>query len=65
MIVDVAQPILLVCEANKVEEAVTRLSRVGFDQVLGHLEGGIDAWQAAARKSMPSRRCRPLNLLTG
>lgn len=50
MIVDVAQPILLVCEANQVEEAVTRLSRVGFDNVLGHLEGGIDAWQAAGKE---------------
>ena len=51
MIVDVAQPILLVCEANQVEEAVTRLSRVGFDNVLGHLEGGIDAWQAAGKET--------------
>ncbi len=50
MIVDVAQPILLVCEVNQVEEAVTRLSRVGFDNVLGHLDGGIDAWQAAGKE---------------
>ncbi len=50
MIVDVAQPILLVCETNQVEEAVTRLSRVGFDQVLGHLEGGIEAWKAAGKE---------------
>ena len=50
MIVDVKQPILLVCEADKVNEAVTRLSRVGFDQVLGHLEGGITAWEAAGKE---------------
>ena len=50
MIVDVKQPILLVCEADKVNEAVTRLSRVGFDQVLGHLEGGIAAWKAAGKE---------------
>ena len=50
MIVDVKQPILLVCEAEKVNEAVTRLSRVGFDQVLGHLEGGIAAWKAAGKE---------------
>ena len=49
MIVDVKQPILLVCEADKVNEAVTRLSRVGFDQVLGHLDGGIAAWKAAGK----------------
>ena len=50
MIVDVQQPILLVCDAEKVNEAVTRLSRVGFDQVLGHLEGGVGAWQAAGKE---------------
>ena len=50
MIVDVKQPILLVCEADKVNEAVTRLSRVGFDNVLGHLEGGIAAWKAAGKE---------------
>ena len=60
MIVDVQQPILLVCDAEKVNEAVTRLSRVGFDQVLGHLEGGVEAWQAAGKEvdhieSIPSR----------
>ena len=60
MIVDVQQPILLVCDAEKVNEAVTRLSRVGFDQVLGHLEGGLEAWQAAGKEvdhieSIPSR----------
>ena len=60
MIVDVRQPILLVCDAEKVNEAVTRLSRVGFDQVLGHLEGGVEAWQAAGKEvdhieSIPSR----------
>ena len=31
------------------EEAITRLSRVGFDNVLGHLEGGVDAWVAAGK----------------
>ncbi len=47
MIVDTQQPILLVCPAAQVEEAITRLSRVGFDQVLGHLSGGVEAWSSA------------------
>jgi len=34
-----------------VEEAVTRLSRVGFDNILGYLEGGIDAWTAAGKET--------------
>ncbi len=44
LIVDVKQPILLITEPGKEEEAVTRLSRVGFDNVLGHLKGGFEAW---------------------
>lgn len=49
MIVDVKQPLLLVTEEGKVEETITRLSRVGFDNVLGYLEGGIEAWIADGR----------------
>lgn len=44
LIADVNQPILLVTEKGDEEEAVTRLSRVGFDHILGFLEGGFEAW---------------------
>lgn len=44
LIIDVKQAILLVTEPGMEEEAVTRLSRVGFDNVVGHLKGGFDAW---------------------
>jgi glyoxylase-like metal-dependent hydrolase (beta-lactamase superfamily II)/rhodanese-related sulfurtransferase len=40
LIIDVKQPVLLVTDAGSEEEAVTRLSRVGFDNVVGHLQGG-------------------------
>lgn len=50
MIVNVAQEILLVTEEGKEEEAVTRLSRVGFDNVLGHLKGGFDTWKNANKE---------------
>ena len=45
LIVDVKQPLLLVTEVGKEEETVTRLSRVGFDKILGHLAGGFDTWK--------------------
>ncbi len=51
LIVDVKQPILLVTEPGREEEAVTRLSRVGFDRVLGHLEGGFDAWKKSGKET--------------
>ena len=44
MMMDVNQPILLVTEVGMEEETVTRLSRVGFDNVLGHLKGGFSSW---------------------
>jgi len=51
MIVDVKQPILLVCEPGSEEEAITRLSRVGFDNVLGYLEGGFPAWKNSGKET--------------
>jgi rhodanese-related sulfurtransferase len=50
LIVDVKQPILLVTDIGKEEEAVTRLSRVGFDNVIGHLKGGFAAWENAGKE---------------
>ncbi len=51
LVVDVKQPILLVTEPGKEEESVTRLSRVGFDHLLGHLQGGFAAWLASGREA--------------
>jgi hydroxyacylglutathione hydrolase len=48
LIADVQKPILLVAPVGLEEEAVTRLSRVGFDGTLGYLDGGFDAWKKAA-----------------
>ena len=45
LIVDVEKLILLVVPEGRAEEAVTRLSRVGFDNTLGFLSGGIEAWK--------------------
>lgn len=50
MIGDVKQPILLVTDEGMEEEVVIRLSRVGFDNVLGYLKGGIDAWKQDGRE---------------
>jgi len=47
LIMDVKQPLLLVTPKGKETETVTRLARVGFDNTLGYLDGGIDAWKAA------------------
>src|SRR5690606_3347497 len=51
MIVDVRQPILLVTDLGTEQETVTRLSRVGFDNVLGYLKGGFKTWIDAEKES--------------
>jgi len=56
LIGDVKQPILLVTEEGKEEEAVTRLSRVGFDKVVGYLKGGYAAWKAAGKETDSIKR---------
>jgi hydroxyacylglutathione hydrolase len=44
------RPIVLVGDdAASVDEAATRLARVGLDRVAGHLDGGIAAWHGAGR----------------
>ncbi|WP_338733510.1 MBL fold metallo-hydrolase [Mangrovimonas cancribranchiae] len=50
LIADVKQPILIVANDDRVEETVTRLSRVGFDNTLGYLEGGFEAWKNAGKE---------------
>lgn len=50
MIVDVKQPILLVSDLGTEEEVITRLSRVGFDHVIGFLEGGFKSWENSGRE---------------
>ena len=43
------QPILLVTEPGKERETLVRLARVGFDKMIGYLEGGFAAWQTAGK----------------
>lgn len=50
MIPDVRQPILLVADEGREEEVITRLARVGIDNCLGYLSGGIEAWENAEKE---------------
>jgi len=49
LIKDLKQPILLVVPEGKSKETVTRLSRVGYDNTLGYLKGGIENWIASGK----------------
>ena len=51
LIPDLQQEILLVAENHeKVEEAIIRLSRVGYDHAIGYLEGGFEAWVKSGKE---------------
>jgi glyoxylase-like metal-dependent hydrolase (beta-lactamase superfamily II)/rhodanese-related sulfurtransferase len=51
LIADVRQPLLLVTDDQFQEESVTRLSRVGFDHILGYLKGGFAEWLVAGKQA--------------
>ena len=50
LITDIKQPIVLVTPEGRSEEVVTRLSRVGYDNTLGFLDGGLAAWKNSGRE---------------
>ncbi|TNF48075.1 MAG: MBL fold metallo-hydrolase [Bacteroidetes bacterium] len=50
MIPDVKQQILLIADQGREEEAVKRLARVGYDYVIGFLDGGFDSWKSAGKE---------------
>ncbi|WP_116127119.1 MBL fold metallo-hydrolase [Lewinella sp. IMCC34183] len=45
LVPDLQQPILLVTDPGREAETVERLSRVGYDNALGYLDGGLEAWR--------------------
>jgi len=51
LIPDIKQPILFVAAEGREEEAVTRLARVGYDNTLGYLKGGLKAWRKAGKET--------------
>lgn len=50
LIQDTEQHILLVAPAGRLEETMVRLSRVGFDNTIGYLDGGYEAWENDGRE---------------
>ena len=44
IIKDISTKLLLVCDEGQEQEAIMRLSRVGFDNCLGYLAGGFSTW---------------------
>ncbi len=50
LITDLQIPILVVADEGRQKEVVTRLARVGYDNPIGYLEGGFEAWTEAGEE---------------
>lgn len=49
LITNIQRPLLLVCDEGSEKEAIIRLARVGYDNVIGYLKGGIEAWKNSGK----------------
>lgn len=49
-LLDAKKPLILITAEGKETEAVLRLARVGYENVKGYLQGGMNAWKAASKK---------------
>jgi hydroxyacylglutathione hydrolase len=50
LIPGVEHPLLIITDEGREEEVVTRLARVGFDNTLGYLKGGLKAWLQSGKE---------------
>ena len=50
LIADINQPILIIAPPRRNKEAVKRLARVGYDNSIGYLKGGFEAWKKAGKE---------------
>jgi len=59
IIKDINQEIILIVKKDRVEEAITRLSRVGFDNCIGYLDGDLKSWKSADYSTESIRSISP------
>lgn len=64
LVPDVKQPILVIADEDKVDEVITRLARVGYDNTKGHLQGGYESWKSEGREFDTVETISPTDLNT-
>jgi glyoxylase-like metal-dependent hydrolase (beta-lactamase superfamily II)/rhodanese-related sulfurtransferase len=55
-------PLILVCEDGHEEESAMRCARIGYENVLGRLEGGMEAWARAGKPVSRFPRLAPADV---
>ncbi len=61
-LIDIERSLVLITDPGKEQESVLRLARVGYENVLGYLEGGIDAWTAAGKSVESVNSIQPADI---
>ena len=64
LIPNIKSPILLITEKSNEEETITRLARVGYDNCIGYLKDGFDAWKASGKSIDTVKRISPEQFIT-
>ena len=59
LVSDLKQPIVFLADEGREEEVVIRLSRVGYDNTLGYLKGGIKSWISSGEPTEEVSQIRP------
>lgn len=62
-VIDPAAPIAIIAEAGREREAITRLARVGFENIAGWLAGGMEAWGVAGGETQAIAMAQPARFL--
>jgi len=72
-LIDIATPLVIIAPQGREEEAVTRLARIGYENVRGYLGDGFETWLKAGRpisitnsiesSEVPARRAEGLAVL--
>jgi len=61
-VLDPDAPVIVVAAPGREEESVTRLARVGYENVVGWMEGGMDAWRKASGEVQTVPQVPPADL---
>ena len=65
LIEDLNSRILVVADDGREEEVITRLARVGYDNPIGVLDGGFNAWENAGKPTDAIRNISPEDFANG
>jgi glyoxylase-like metal-dependent hydrolase (beta-lactamase superfamily II)/rhodanese-related sulfurtransferase len=62
-LLDIDQPMVLITEDGEEEESILRLARVGYENVMGYLEGGMQTWKDSGKAVQQVESVRPDEML--